>query len=100
LTQPDVTKPYYFQPPPANLNSLNQLQLKDYRDQLYWQQQNLQRQQSQGILPPDQQRVLNQTQQESGRVNSLLAPSLTTPLPSPPVGITVGPAPLIPARWS
>ncbi len=96
LTGPDVTKPYYYQPRPSNLNSLDQLRLKAYRDQLYWQQQNLQLQQSSRILTPDQQRVLNQTQQESDRVNSALAPSLTNPLPSPRVGITVLPPPLIP----
>ena len=93
---PDVTKPYYYQPPPSHLNTLDQLQLKAYRDQLYFQQQNLQLKQSSKLLNPEQQRILNQTQQESGRINSLLAPSLTTPLPSPPVGTTVGPAQIVP----
>jgi hypothetical protein len=98
LTQPDVTKPYYYQPPPSNLNTMDELRLKAYRDRLYWQQQNLQVRQSSRTLTPDQQRVLNQTRHESDRVNSLLAPALTTPLPSPGVGITVLPPPLIPTR--
>jgi hypothetical protein len=98
VTQPDVTKPYYYQPRPNNLNSMDELRLKTYRDQLYWQQQNLRLRQSSRPLNPQQQRILNQTQQESDRVNSLLAPSLKTPLPSPGVGTTVLPPPLIPAR--
>jgi len=98
VTAPDVTKPYYYQPPPKNLNSMDELRLKAYRDQLYWQQQNLRLRQSSKPLTPEQQRVLNQTQQESDRANTLLAPSLTTPLPSPGVGTSVLPPPLIPAR--
>jgi len=98
VTAPDVTKPYFYQPPPKNLNSMDELRLKAYRDQLYWQQQNLRLRQSSNPLTPEQQRVLNQTQQESDRANTLLAPSLTTPLPSPGVGTTVLPPPLIPAR--
>ena len=98
VTQPDVTKPYYYRPPPSNLNSMDELRLKAYRNQLYWQQQDLRLRQSSRPLIPEQQRILNQTQQESDRVNSLLAPSLKTPLPSPGAGTTVLPPPLIPAR--
>ncbi len=98
LTEPDVTKPYYYQPPPSNLNTIDKLRLKAYRDRLYWQQRNLQVRQSSRILTPDQQRVLNRTRQESDRVNSLLRPALTNPLPSPPAGITILPPPIIPAR--
>jgi hypothetical protein len=98
VTQPDLTKPYYYQPPPSNLNSIDELRLRAYRNQLYWQQQDLRLRQSAKPLTPEQQRILNQTQKESDRVNSLLAPSLKTPLPSPGAGTTVLPPPLIPAR--
>jgi hypothetical protein len=93
--QGDVTNPTYFNPAPQSLSNSQQLQLKAYRNQLNQQQQNLQIQQSQGLLTPNQQQRLYQTQQESNRVNQLLSqpsgPVFTMPSPS----LSVGPPPLI-----
>jgi hypothetical protein len=119
---PDVTKPYYYQNQHP-LNTNEQLQLKAYQNQLYWQQQNLQQKQSTQFLTPDEQQRLSQTQREADRVNSMLAPSIgappgsqaappaataggSPPIPSfgtpavslPPPGLSVGPSPMIPAR--
>src|SRR5262249_37418572 len=58
--QLDVTKPYYYNPPPQSLSNTDQLQLKAYRDQLYWQQRELELQQSQKVLTPNQQQRLYQ----------------------------------------
>jgi hypothetical protein len=94
----DVTKPYFYRPVPEGLNDNDRLRLKTYRDQLYWQQQSLQLRQSTSRLTPDQQRRLNQTRQESDRINSLLGPSLSLRRPPPPVQTTIAPPPLIPVR--
>jgi len=94
----DAAKPYFYQPAPQGLNETDQLRLKNYSDQLYWQQQRLQLKQSASRLTPDQQRVLNQTTQESDRVNTLLRPSLGPSPARSPVQTTIGPPPLIPAR--
>jgi hypothetical protein len=94
----DVTKPYFYRPAPERMNETDLLRLKNYRDQLYWQQQSLQIKQSTTPLTPIQQQRLNQIRLESARVNTLLKPSLGQPLPSPPVQTTIGPLPLIPAR--
>ncbi len=96
LAQPNVAKPYYYQPPPANLNSLDQLQLKAYSDQLYWQNRALQVQQSQQLLTPEQQRILDEGQRELARADALLAQKSAGPVPAmPPVPLRVGPRPLI-----
>jgi len=94
--QGDVTNPSYFSNPPQTLSNSQQLQLKAYRNQLNQQQQNLQIQQSQGLLTPNQQQRMYQTQQELGRVNQMLTPPAgpVFTMPSPSLG--VGPPPLIP----
>jgi len=93
--QGDVTNPSYFNPAPQTLSNSQQLQLKAYRNQLNQQQQDLQIQQSQGLLTPNQQQRMYQTQQESNRVNRMLSqpsgPVFTMPAPS----LSVGPPPLI-----
>jgi hypothetical protein len=95
---PDVTRPYLQVPPPSNPNELDKLQMRSYGNQLYWQQQNLQLQQSKGPLTADQQQRLNQTRIESNRVNSQLGPKLTTPLPSPSAGSPIGTPSVIPSH--
>jgi hypothetical protein len=91
----DVTNPSYLNPAPQNLSSSQQLQLKAYRNQLNQQQQDLQIQQSRGLLTPNQQQRMYQTQQESNRVNQMLTqpsgPVFNMPAPS----LSVGPPPLI-----
>ncbi len=62
--QGDVTNPSYLNPAPQSLSSSQQLQLKAYRNQLNQQQQDLQIQQAHGLLTPNQQQRLYQTQQE------------------------------------
>ena len=93
--QGDVTNPSYFNPAPQTLSNSQQLQLKAYRNQLNQQQQDLQIQQSHGLLTPNQQQRMYQTQQESNRVNQMLSqpsgPVFTMPAPS----LSVGPPPLI-----
>jgi hypothetical protein len=96
--QLDVTKPYYYNPPPQSLSNTDQLQLKAYRDQLYWQQRELELQQSQKVLTPNQQQRLYQTQQESNRVNQLLTPAPTPTFTLPPVSTTVLPPSIIPTH--
>jgi len=94
----DVTNPSYFNPTPQNLSNSQLLQLKAYRNQLNQQQQDLQLQQSQGLLTPNQQQRMYQTQQEQVRVNQILTrpsgPVFTLPSPS----LSVGPPPLIPTH--
>ena len=91
----NVANPSYFNPAPRNLSPSQQLQLKAYRNQLNQQQQDLQIQQSRGLLTPNQQQRMYQTQQESNRVNRMLSqpsgPVFTMPAPS----LSVGPPPLI-----
>jgi hypothetical protein len=96
--QGNVTNPSYFSSPPQNLSNSQLLQLKAYQNQLNQQQQDLRLQQSQGLLTPNQQQRMYQTQQEQVRVNQMLTrpsgPVFTLPSPS----LSVGPPPLIPTH--
>jgi FtsP/CotA-like multicopper oxidase with cupredoxin domain len=107
---PNVTKPYYYQPPGGSLNATDRLQLMVYRDQLQLQQQSLQLQQDRGtsspVIPqaPFQQPInpaivnsqLFQTQSELDRVNGLLnsAPGSGFSNPGPMTGSQ--PLPIVP----
>jgi hypothetical protein len=94
--QGNVANPSYLNPAPQNLSNSQQLQLKAYRNQLNQQQQGLQLQQSQGILTPNQQQRLYQTQQELGRVNQMLTPPAGPVFTMPSPSLSVGPPSLIP----
>jgi len=95
----DVTKPYYFNPAPATLSPGDRSQLRSYQNQLYWQQRKLEQTRPNGLLTPDEQRRIEETEREADRVNSLLAPSLRAPaVVLPPPQLRVGPSPQIPPK--
>jgi hypothetical protein len=69
---PSVVKPYYYQPPPSALSSVDEQRLVIYRDQLSAQQRDLQRRRMSGAITAQQQRDLWQAESELDRVNGLL----------------------------
>jgi len=69
---PDVAKPYFYQPPPSALNSVDKQRLTIYRDQLSAQQRELQQRRMSGAVTAQQQRDLWQAESELDRVNGLL----------------------------
>jgi hypothetical protein len=73
-TEPSAVKPYFYNPPPSTLSSVDQQRLGIYRNQLSQQQQDLQRRRMSGSVTPQQQRDLWQAEAELDRVNRLLEP--------------------------
>jgi hypothetical protein len=71
---PSAVKPYFYQPPPSALSSVDQERLGVYRDQLSQQQRDLQRRRMSGSITAQQQRDLWQAESELDRVNRLLGP--------------------------
>jgi hypothetical protein len=71
---PSAVKPYFYNPPPSTLGSVDQQRLGVYRDQLSDQQRDLQRRRMNGSITPQQQRDLWQAEAELDRVSRLLEP--------------------------
>jgi hypothetical protein len=69
---PDVAKPYFYQPPPSDLSSVDKQRLTIYHDQLSAQQRELQQRRMSGAITAQQQRDLWQAENELNRVNDLL----------------------------
>jgi hypothetical protein len=72
LNAPSAVKPYFYNPPPSTLSSVDQQRLGIYRDKLSQQQRDLQRRRMSGSLTPQEQRDLWQAETELDRVSRLL----------------------------
>jgi hypothetical protein len=69
---PDVAKPYFYQPPPSDLSSVDKQRLTIYHDQLSAQDRELQQRRMSGAVTAQEQRDLWQAESELDRVNGLL----------------------------
>jgi hypothetical protein len=70
--EPNLLKPYLYQPPPAQLSPLEQQKALIYRSQVQSQLNRLQSGNSRGELNGYNQRLLLNTRAEQQRINSVL----------------------------
>jgi hypothetical protein len=93
---PDVANPYFYQPPPSDLSSVDKQRVTIYHDQLSAQDRELQQRRMSGAVTAQQQRDLWQAENELNRVDDLLG--YCSPAVSSSCGATPPAAPVKPLQ--